>query len=120
MTSAWEECSRVPFIARCPKQISTARVSDEMLSTMHLLPTSAQLTGASLPSNRSLDGQDTSSFLTGKSEHSPREEFLYYSGCLLTGVRVGSLKLGFSRDSQRIFVGMKGIPKANSAPISRP
>lgn len=95
--SAWDGGSKVPFVARWPKQIAANRVSDEILSTMDLLPSFAKLAGAKLPSDRTLDGHDATDFLLGKTKTSPRNDYLYYSGCLLTGVRVDNWKLVIPR-----------------------
>ena len=95
--SAWEGGSRVPFIARWPGKIAGGRVSDEILSTMDFLPTFAKLAGAELPGHRTLDGCDATAFLLGESEESPREDYFYYAGCLLTGVRVNQWKLVLPR-----------------------
>lgn len=94
--SAWDGGSRVPFIARWPGKIPADWVSDEILSTMDLLPTFAALGKAALP-NVELDGRNATDFLTQKTATSPREEYLYYSGCLLTGVRSGQWKLVLPR-----------------------
>lgn len=94
--SAWDGGSRVPFIARWPGKIPSGSESDELLSTMDLLPTFASVAGAT-PPDAEIDGKDATEFLTGKSETSPRDEYLYYSGCLLTGVRSGSWKLVLPR-----------------------
>ena len=94
--SAWDGGSRVPGIFRWPGRIPPERVSGQLLTTMDLLPTFAALAGAELP-DRTLDGYDASDFLLGKSDDSPRDEYLYYAGCLLTGVRVGAWKLVLPR-----------------------
>ena len=47
--TAWEGGSRVPFIARWPGRIPAVTKSDQILSTMDLLPTLANLAGAPLP-----------------------------------------------------------------------
>lgn len=94
--SAWDGGSRVPFIARWPGKIPAGSESDELLSTMDLLPTFASIGGATPPDTK-IDGEDSTDFLTGRSETSPRDEYLYYSGCLLTGVRSGSWKLVLPR-----------------------
>ncbi len=94
--SAWDGGSRVPFIARWPGRIPAGSSSDEILSTMDLLPTFASIAKGKLP-DVELDGKDATEFLTGKSETSPRDEYFYYSGCLLTGVRSGSWKLVLPR-----------------------
>jgi arylsulfatase len=95
--SAWDGGCRVPFVARWPGRISGGRVSDEILSSMDLLPTFAELTGAKLPLERVLDGSDATSFLLGHKDASPRDDYLYYTGCLLTGIRVDQWKLVLPR-----------------------
>jgi arylsulfatase A-like enzyme len=95
--SAWDGGCRVPFIARWPRKLKANRVSDQLLSTMDLLPTFARFAGAKLPADRTLDGHDASSFLLGESETSPRDDYFYYSGSLLTGVRVDQWKLVLPR-----------------------
>jgi non-lysosomal glucosylceramidase len=94
--SAWDGGSRVPFIARWPRRIPAGWESDEMLSTMDLLPTFASIAGAALP-DAGLDGKVATEFLTRATKTSPRDEYLYYSGCLLTGVRSGKWKLVLPR-----------------------
>ena len=105
--SAWEGGSRVPFIARWPGKIKPGRESDELLSTLDLLPTFASLAGAGPPAVE-LDGLDATDFLTGKTETSPRDEYLYYAGCLLTGVRSGKWKLVLPRKNAPAGLGWWG------------
>ena len=94
--SAWDGGCRVPFIARWPGKIPAGWSSDQMLTTLDLLPTFASIAGAKLPDVK-LDGMDASDFLTRASQTSPRDEYLYYSGCLLTGVRSGKWKMVLPR-----------------------
>ncbi|MBG7605959.1 MAG: sulfatase, partial [Actinobacteria bacterium] len=105
--SAWDGGSRVPFIARWPGKIPAGWQSDEILSTMDLLPTFASIAGGELP-DVELDGEDATDFLTRKTETSPREEYLYYAGCLLTGVRSGKWKLVLPRDKAPEGLGWWG------------
>lgn len=95
--TTWEGGCRVPFIARWPGKLKGNRVSDKILSTMDILPTLAILGGAELPKDRILDGFDASSFLLGKTDVSPRQDYLYYDACLLTGIRVNNWKLVLPR-----------------------
>ncbi len=106
--SAWDGGCRVPCLVRWPGQVPAGRVSDEVLSTMDLLPTFAHLAGAALPEGRPLDGRDASAFLTGKTDASPRDEYLYYTGCLLTGVRSGPWKLVLPRPANPPGTGWWG------------
>ncbi|MEJ6567760.1 MAG: sulfatase-like hydrolase/transferase, partial [Akkermansiaceae bacterium] len=106
--SAWDGGSKVPFIARWPKKIPAGSESAEILSTMDLLPTFAKLAQAELPSDRTLDGKDASEFLLGKTESSPRDDYFYYTGCLLTGVRVDQWKLVIPRSAKPEGTGWWG------------
>ena len=106
--STWDGGCRVPFLARWPGKIKAGRVSDELFSTMDLLPTFAAIASAPLPEHLTLDGRDGRAFLTGESEQSPREDFLYYSGCLLTGVRSGPWKLVLPRPANPPGTGWWG------------
>lgn len=105
--SAWEGGSRVPFIARWPGKIPPAWESDAILTTMDLLPTFASVAGAKLPAVN-LDGENAMDFLMRRSPESPRDEYLYYSGCLLTGVRVGAYKLVLPRPNAPAGLGWWG------------
>ncbi|MCZ6672452.1 MAG: sulfatase [Verrucomicrobia bacterium] len=105
--SAWDGGSRVPFIARWPGKIPAGSTSDQLLSTMDLLPTFAALAGADLP-KAEIDGHDASDFLFNKTKTSPREDYFYYVGCLLTGVRAGSWKLVVPRSDNPSGTGWWG------------
>jgi hypothetical protein len=64
---------RVPCIAWWPGMVPAARVCDEFLTTLDLLPTFARLAGSPLPESRKLDGYDLSPVLLGQKDmHSPR------------------------------------------------
>ncbi len=106
--SAWDGGSKVPFGARWLKQIALNGMSDEILSTMDLLPTFAKLEGAKLPSDRTLDAYDATEFLLGKTKISPRNDYLYYSGSLLAGVRVDQWKLVLPRRDNPSDIGWWG------------
>ena len=105
--SAWDGGSRVPCVMRWPGKIPAGRESDQLLSTMDLLPTFAKLAQAKLPKVK-LDGRDASKFLLGKTEKSPREDYFYYMGCLLTGVRAGDWKLVTPRKENPAGTGWWG------------
>lgn len=106
MTS-WDGGCRVPFIARWPGKIPAGVKSDQLLSTMDLLPTFAKLAGATLP-KWEIDGRDATDFLLGIRNTSPREDYFFYSGCLLTGVRSGKWKLVLPRPANPAGTGWWG------------
>ena len=105
--SAWDGGCRVPCIVRWPGEISAGHASDEILSTMDLLPTFAALAGAALP-ERAIDGRNAADFLLGKSPTSPRDEYLYYAATRLTGVRSGRWKLELARPDHPVETGWWG------------
>ncbi|WP_250927510.1 sulfatase family protein [Aporhodopirellula aestuarii] len=105
--SAWDGGCRVPFIARWPSKIPAGWESDELLSTMDLLPTFANLARTSVP-DVTLDGKDATAFLTRQTDESPRDDYLYYSGCMLTGVRAGKWKLVLPRENAPAGLGWWG------------
>ncbi len=105
--SAWDGGCRVPCVMRWPGRIPAGGESDQLLSTMDLLPTFAGIAGAK-PPNAKLDGRDAADFLTGRTKQSPREDYFYYTGCLLTGVRAGNWKLVLPRRENPAGTGWWG------------
>ncbi len=75
----WDGGFRVPCVVRWPGNIPAGSVSDELTSTLDLLPTFATLAGTNPPADRKLDGLDLSAFLRAPSGKSPRADFLFYS-----------------------------------------
>ena len=89
----FEGGQRVPTIIWAPGRVPAGTSSDELASTIDLLPTIASLAGEPLPTDHTIDGMNISAVLTGDGP-SPRDEFLYYSSRgLLTGIRTGPWKL---------------------------
>lgn len=83
---------RVPMIARWPARIPAGKTCDELCTTMDILPTFCELTGASLP-QRKIDGHDISSLLQGvDGARSPYKAFYYYRRRQLQAIRIGNLK----------------------------
>ena len=92
--STFEGGMREPTIAWWPGTIPPQTASDEVTSTMDLLPTFAALAGARVPSDRILDGRDIAPILLGEpGAKSPHQAFYYYSGPNLRAVRSGEWKL---------------------------
>jgi arylsulfatase A-like enzyme len=83
---------RVPCAMRWPGKIPAGRTTNELVSTLDLVPTVAKLLGVELPKH-AIDGVDVLPFLTGKVDRSPRETFYYYAGDELQAVRSGPWKL---------------------------
>ena len=90
--STYEGGMRMPTVIRWPGKIPSGQVNDEIMTTMDLLPTFAQLSGAELPADRVLDGKDIMPVLSHKA-HSPHQAFFYHKGNMLAAVRSGKWKL---------------------------
>lgn len=72
-----------------------------MLTSMDLLPTLANLTGAELPSDRIIDGHDVLSVITGRAgAENPRRTFFYYCYNHLQAVRHDNWKLVLPRPAR--------------------
>ena len=95
--TTWEGGLRVPGIFRWPGNIAAGQESDEIASTLDLLPTFAAIAGADLPSRRKLDGVDLWPWLSGQAKRSPRETFLFYGYTHLQAVRDRRWKLVLKR-----------------------
>jgi arylsulfatase A-like enzyme len=65
----------VPLVIHCPKVIAENHVSDELVSLADILPTLAELGGAALPGNYSIDGKSLAPYLSGKTN--THREWLY-------------------------------------------
>ncbi len=100
--STLEGGMRVPFAARWPAGIKPGSVSDEITSTIDIMPTLTDLTGGELPRDRTIDGKSIAAILSGKlNARSPHEAFYYYFRDELQAVRVGDFKLHLARVNRR-------------------
>ena len=92
--STWEGGMRVPGIACWPGHVPSGVVSQELASTLDVLPTCVTLAGGAAPTDRIMDGYDISPVLLGTG-NSPREHVFYYRGRRLMAVRKGAWKAHF-------------------------
>ena len=91
--SPYEGGFREPCVMWAPGRIPPGRVSDQIVSTLDILPTFAALAGAKAPEDRIIDGRDQSALITGRSEQSARDTFHYHIRGELHAVRHGKWKL---------------------------
>ncbi len=85
---------RVPCIARWTGQIPEGSSSDQVTTTMDLLPTFAHLARARLSQDRAIDGHDIGPILVASpGAASPYKAFFYYAADQLDAVRSGRWKL---------------------------
>jgi arylsulfatase A-like enzyme len=103
---------REPFAARWPGHIPAGSVSGEPVMTIDLLPTFAHLAGATVATDRPIDGKDISPILLGQSGAvSPHEALYFYWGRELQAVRSGRWKLHLPHAYQSIATpGSGGNP----------
>lgn len=92
--STLEGGQRVCMVAWGPGHIPAGTSCGELVTTMDLLPTFAGMAGATLDSERIIDGKDIAPLLTGvKGAKTPHEAFFYYYQGQLQAVRSGPWKL---------------------------
>jgi len=92
--TTWEGGMREPCVVWWPGQIPSGSVSDELTSTLDLLPTLAFLAGVDAPKDRVLDGLNIWSILNQPADSvSPRDYFYYYQMDQLQALRDGRWKL---------------------------
>ena len=96
--TTWEGGIRVPTVMWGPGHIPAGTATDEIATTMDLLPTFIAMAGAELPTDRELDGRNISALMRGdEGAISPHEAFFYYRETHLDAVRSGPWKLVFPR-----------------------
>ena len=117
--SSWEGGFRVPCIVRAPGRVPAGATSNELVTTLDLLPTLAQLAGATAPADRIIDGRDIGPLLHGTvGASSPTEAFYYYAHTRLEAVRSGRWKLHLSRPENKPW-SVFGAP-AETAALAEP
>jgi len=110
--TTWEGGHRVPFVARWPGKIPAGLVSNELCSTIDVLPTCVKLAGGSVPADRIIDGQDIWPLLTQPDAKSPHDVFYYYWDNGLDAIRSGEWKLHFPHT----YRSLQGPPGKDGQP----
>jgi len=92
----WEGGIRVPCIMKWKGQIGEGLSNDELLTTMDFLPTLAEISGAELPQDLTIDGKSFRDVIlkNGESKH---DHFYYYAYTHLQAVRDKEWKLVLPR-----------------------
>lgn len=99
--TTFEGGQRVPCVMWGPGRIPAGTQCDELVGTIDLLPSIAAITGRPLPQDKKIDGLDVSDLIHGKTESSPRNEFVHYtSQGQLEGIRQGDWKLLIKKPRQ--------------------
>lgn len=90
---SWEGGQRVPCIMSWPGKIPVGTICNNIASTIDILPTLCNITGADLPKKK-IDGVNILSLLKGDFDANPRDVFFYfYRKNSLENVRKGQWKL---------------------------
>jgi arylsulfatase A-like enzyme len=104
---------RVPTIMKWPGKIPEGTVCDEPAMTIDILPTVAELIGASLPEHP-IDGRSIWRLMSGdEGAKSPQPAYYFYWGNELQAVRSGQWKLHFPHEYRTLNGqpgGTGGIP----------
>lgn len=108
--TTYEGGIRVPCLMRWPGHIPAGRSCDAILATIDLMPTLAKLTGATLPSDRFIDGVDQTQLLIGKSDVGNRDNYFYFCQNELQAVRKGKYKLLLA-DRRRQYPYVQNPPR---------
>ncbi len=91
--TTYEGGVRVPCLMRWPGVIPPGHVCTEPCGTIDMLPTFAAITGAQLPTDRIIDGENILPLMTGERAKSPHDSYYYYSGnSQIHAVRQGDWK----------------------------
>ena len=105
---------RVPCMVKWPGRIRGGSKSDQLVTSMDLVPTIGKLVGAEL-SELTIDGKDVWPILKGEANaSSPHEAFFYYAGADLHAVRAGDWKLHFPHP----FLEVAGEPGKGGKPAN--
>jgi arylsulfatase len=87
---------RSPCIMRWTGKIPPGTSCSEIVTSMDLVPTIANLLGVPLSKDRIIDGLDITNLIFGEpGAKSPHDSFYYYAGTELQAIRYGDYKLHF-------------------------
>ncbi|NME72447.1 sulfatase-like hydrolase/transferase [Flammeovirga aprica JL-4] len=78
--SNFEGGIRVPCVARWPKQMPKGEVNNEIVGIIDMLPTFCALSGASVPTDRPIDGRNIVPYLQGKTSDASIHETIIVPG----------------------------------------
>jgi len=92
--TTWEGGQRVPCLVRWPGRVPAGEVVRQVATSLDLLPTIAELCGAAVPADRTIDGGSITGLLgVGPSTPDPDRSFAYALDGSLEAVRSGRWKL---------------------------
>ena len=97
----YEGGPRVPAMLRWPGKIAAGQVSAGFVGMPDIYRTILSVAGAKLP-DHTLDGDDLTDFLTGKTKSAPRQEYFYFKRDL-EALRSGDWKLRTASGELELF-----------------
>ncbi|MBN1789079.1 MAG: sulfatase [Bacteroidales bacterium] len=110
--STWEAGFRVPLIVKWPGVIPAGSLCHEMATMMDFMPTLARLAGATVPTDREIDGHDIWPLITGKKSKSPYKAFYYFGrDGKLAAMREGKWKVHLLAPSE-MWAGKQPVKEA--------
>ncbi len=108
--TTWEGGMRVPAVLRWPSHTEGGGRSDEICSTLDVLPTVCAAAGVE-PPPVALDGRDLAPMLSGiREEDAVRRDFFYYRGAQIWAVRSGPWKLHVKVRPERRGADTPAVP----------
>ncbi|MEL7426491.1 MAG: sulfatase [Bacteroidota bacterium] len=110
--SVFEGGFRVPGIMKWPANIPAGTVSNQLVSSIDIFPTVADIIDADLP-DLPIDGVSLMPLLSGKNDTTLRETFYYYDLSDLNAIRHGDWKYVFPHDyltTDGLLPGKDGFP----------
>jgi arylsulfatase A-like enzyme len=110
---------RMPTVIRWPGKIKAGSEIDQLMTTMDLLPTFANLIGAKIPEDRIIDGKDIMPVLLEGAE-SPHEYFFYSHWGTLEAVRWNDWKLRIIDGEEALYNLKMDIAEQNNLKDQHP
>lgn len=87
----------VPAMLKWPSVIPAGQDSKTTLTSMDLFPLFADIAGAQMPQDRTIDGKNIIRVLRGETTDTPHDVLYYYNGTNLQAIRKGRWKLHLPR-----------------------
>jgi len=118
--SVYEGGIRVPFIVRWPGKLPKAKVCDEPVISLDVMPTICAAVGAKLPDDRVYDGRNMLPVLRGESKKPLHEALFWYDGTDQWAVRAGKWKLLSQKGSLELYDLSSDIGEKNDLSKENP
>jgi len=122
--TTWEGGMRVPCVIRWPGHIKPGTVLDNIFASYDWMPTFVEIAGGAKGNELNeqimagkypgfvktrIEGVNQLDYLTGKSEKSARDTFMYYGGAVPSAVRYKNWKIYFAMASEAATGGLLGV-----------